>query len=136
MTITVIDGQGGGFGRTLIELLRKRGVTQQIIAVGTNSQATSAMLKAGATMGATGENAVLVNARRAQVIAGPIGLVVANSMLGECTPAMAVAIADSPAKKVLIPVTTCGLLVAGLPEKTLSAYLADAVDLLVGMLES
>ena len=89
MRIVVIDGQGGGFGRALIEKLRAAGCRQEIIAVGTNAMATSAMLKAGATAGATGENAVIVNAGRADVLAGPLGLVMANSLLGECSPAMA-----------------------------------------------
>ena len=89
MDIVIIDGQGGGFGRALIEALRAGGVTQEIVAVGTNALATSAMLRAGASAGATGENAVIVNAARARILAGPIGLVMANSMLGECSPAMA-----------------------------------------------
>ena len=136
MNITIIDGQGGGFGRSLIEALRKNGIENEIIAVGTNSLATSAMLRAGANAGATGENAVLVNAARADIIAGPIGLVLANSMLGECSPAMASAIAQSRAKKVLIPVNTCGALVAGLPEKPLAAYIADAVLLIEKCLQT
>ena len=80
MDIVIIDGQGGGFGRALIEALRAGGVTQEIVAVGTNALATSAMLRAGASAGATGENAVIVNAARARILAGPIGLVMANSM--------------------------------------------------------
>lgn len=136
MRVTVIDGQGGGFGRALIEALRKSGAACEIVAVGTNSLATSAMLKAGADAAATGENAAVVNARRADIIAGPIGLVMANSMLGECTPAISLAVAESSAKKVLIPVTTCGVLVAGLSEKTLSGYIADAVALIAGLLQA
>ena len=77
MDIVIIDGQGGGFGRALIEALRAGGVTQEIVAVGTNALATSAMLRAGASAGATGENAVIVNAARARILAGPIGLVMA-----------------------------------------------------------
>ena len=87
MDIVIIDGQGGGFGRALIEALRAGGVTQEIVAVGTNALATSAMLRAGASAGATGENAVIVNAARARILAGPIGLVMANSMLGRPWPA-------------------------------------------------
>lgn len=135
MRLTIIDGQGGGFGRALIEALRKNGAACEIIAVGTNSLATSAMLKAGADAAATGENAAIVNARRADIIAGPIGLVMANSMLGECTPAIAQAVAQSSAKKVLIPVTTCGVLVAGLAEKPLSGYIADAATLIISLLQ-
>ena len=91
-----------------------------------NAAATAAMLKAGASAGATGENAVIWNAGKAQIIAGPIGLVMANSMLGECSPAMATAIASSPAHKVLIPATRCGASIAGLPELPLADYIADA----------
>ena len=124
MDIVIIDGQGGGFGRALIEALRAGGVTQEIVAVGTNALATSAMLRAGASAGATGENAVIVNA----------GLVMANSMLGECSPAMARAVAESPAHKVLIPVAKCGAHIAGLPEKPLAQYIADAAELIRGLL--
>ena len=127
MDIVIIDGQGGGFGRALIEALRAGGVTQEIVAVGTNALATSAMLRAG-------ENAVIVNAARARILAGPIGLVMANSMLGECSPAMARAVAESPAHKVLIPVAKCGAHIAGLPEKPLAQYIADAAELIRGLL--
>mgnify|MGYP003445070158 CR=1 FL=1 len=134
MKLVIIDGQGGGFGRALIAALREGGFMQEILAVGTNSAATAAMLKAGATAGATGENAVIVNAMHAEVIAGPIGLVLANSMLGECSPAMAAAVAESAAKKILLPVTKCSVQVAGLPEKPLSAYIADAVTRIMTLL--
>ena len=127
MDIVIIDGQGGGFGRALIEALRAGGVTQEIVAVGTNALATSAMLRAG-------ENAVIVNAARARILAGPIGRVMANSMLGECSPAMARAVAESPAHKVLIPVAKCGAHIAGLPEKPLAQYIADAAELIRGLL--
>lgn len=126
LKLVVIDGQGGGFGRAIIEALRAKGYTGEVLAVGTNALATSAMLKAGASAGATGENAVIWNAGKAQIIAGPIGLVMANSMLGECSPAMATAIASSPAHKVLIPATRCGASIAGLPELPLADYIADA----------
>lgn len=127
MQIVVIDGQGGGIGKTLVERLRAELPKAQIIAVGANSIATSAMLKAGADVGATGENAVLCNARAADVIAGPVGILVANAMWGEITPAMAAAIAESPAQKVLIPVEKCRVHVAGVVEKPLSKYIEDAV---------
>lgn len=128
MKIVVIDGQGGGMGKALISQLRSAGCKEDILAVGTNAMATAAMLKGGATAGATGENAVLVNAARAQVLAGPIGIVMANSMLGEFSPAMAIAVAQSPARKVLVPVSKCGALVAGLPERPMAEYIADAVS--------
>ena len=134
LKLVVIDGQGGGFGRAIIEALRAKGYTGEVLAVGTNALATSAMLKAGASTGATGENAAAVNAARAQVIAGPLGLVMANSMLGECSPAMARAVAESPAHKVLIPVAKCGAHIAGLPEKPLAQYIADAAELIRGLL--
>lgn len=127
MELVVIDGQGGGYGRALIAALRSAGYEGEIIAVGTNSAATSAMLKAGADAGATGENAVIVNARRAEVIAGPLGLVMADSMLGECSPAMAAAVAASRAVKVLIPAAKCGVQIAGLPSLPLADSIADAV---------
>ena len=98
-----------------------------------NALATGAMLKAGADAGATGENAVLVNAARADVIAGPVGIVLSGSMLGECSPAMARAVAESDAQKVLIPVVKCGAHIAGLPEKPLAQYIADAARLIAGM---
>ncbi len=131
MKIVVIDGQGGGFGRALIEKLRAGGCTGEILAVGT--VATGAMIKAGASAGATGENAVIVNARRADVIAGPLGIVMANSMMGECSPAMALAVADSPARKVLIPVSKCGVQIGGLPELPLADYIADAARRILSM---
>ena len=133
MEIVVIDGQGGGFGRALIEALRAAGEKRRIVAVGMNALATGAMLKAGADAGATGENAVLVNAAHADVIAGPVGIVLSGSMLGECRPAMARAVAESDAQNVLIPVVKCGAHIAGLPEKPLAQYIADAARLIAGM---
>lgn len=99
MKLVVIDGQGGGFGKAIIEALRAKGYAGDILAVGTNALATSAMLKAGASAGATGENAAAVNAARADIVAGPLGLVMANSMLGECTPAMAAANCAEPRRQ-------------------------------------
>lgn len=135
LKLVVIDGQGGGFGRAIIEALRAKGYTGEVLAVGTNALATSAMLKAGASAGATGENAAAVNAARAQVIAGPLGLVMANSMLGECTPAMAAAIAQSPAVKVLVPAAKCGVQVAGLAPKPLGELIDDAAQKILALLE-
>ena len=124
MQIVVIDGQGGGIGKNLVERLRAELPETQIVAVGANSIATSAMLKAGANVGATGENAVQYNVRTADVVAGPIGILVANAMWGEITPA---AVSASPAQKVLIPVEQCRVHVAGVVEKALSRYIEDAV---------
>ena len=131
--ILIIDGQGGGMGRTLITQLRAAGCTREILAVGANAAATAAMRKAGANAGATGENAVLVNAPRAAVIAGPLGIVLADSLLGECTAAMAAAVARSPAHKVLVPVSRCGVAVAGVEEKPLADYIADAVQRILAL---
>ena len=131
--ILIIDGQGGGMGRTLITQLRAAGCTREILAVGANAAATAAMRKAGANAGATGENAVLVNASRAAVIAGPLGIVLADSLLGECTAAMAAAVARSPAHKVLVPVSRCGVSVAGVEEKPLADYIADAVQRILAL---
>ena len=125
--ILIIDGQGGGMGRALITQLRAAGCTREILAVGANAAATAAMRKAGATAGATGENAVLVNAPRAAVITGPLGIVLADSLLGECTAAMAAAVARSPAHKVLVPVSRCGVAVAGVEEMPLADYITAAV---------
>ncbi|WP_195984477.1 DUF3842 family protein [Clostridium sp. D33t1_170424_F3] len=127
MQILVIDGQGGGIGKCLIEKLRQAMPQAQIVAVGTNSLATSAMLKAGASVGATGENPAVFNAKSADVIAGPIGIIMANAMWGEITPAMAAAVSGSPAQKVLIPIEKCRIHVAGNVEKPLTKYIEEAV---------
>lgn len=129
MKILVIDGQGGRIGKALVEELRRRGFTGRITAVGTNSAATAAMLKAGADEGATGENPVVVGARRADVIMGPMGIVAANSLLGEITPAMALAVSESEARKVLVPVNRCRIRVAGVQELPLGEYTALAAQL-------
>jgi hypothetical protein len=106
MRIAVVDGQGGGIGSTVIKRLREEfGESVQIIALGTNSIATSQMLKARANKGATGENAIIQTVAKMDVIAGPIGIVLAQAMMGEVTPAIARAVAESPALKLLIPLS-------------------------------
>ena len=135
MKIVVIDGQGGRLGKLLVEGVKARLPQAEVWALGTNSIATSAMLKAGADAGATGENAVIVNAARARILAGPIGLVMANSMLGECTPAMAAAIAQSPAVKVLVPAAKCNVQVAGFAPKPLGELIEDAARKVLCLLE-
>ena len=106
MKILIIDGQGGGIGRQLVEALKRAG-ENDVACVGTNAIATTAMLRAGATRAATGENAALVACREAEVIAGPVGIVIADALLGEVTPRMAAAVGQSLARKVLIPVNQC-----------------------------
>lgn len=111
--ITIIDGQGGRMGKAIIEHLKKEFPEQKLLAIGTNSIATAAMLKAGADGGATGENPVLVAARDSDIIIGPIGIVIANALLGEVTPAMAAAVGSSQAFQILMPVSRCNHYVAG-----------------------
>ena len=127
MKIVVIDGQGGRMGAQLIEGIRAAGLPLDVTAIGTNVLATSAMLKAGANRGATGENQVIVACRDAQVIVGPIGILAADSLLGEITPAMAVAVGQSRAVKLLLPVNQCKNIVVGTQQMTLAQLVAEAV---------
>ena len=113
MKIVIIDGQGGRLGKLLIEKIKEDKPSIQLIAIGTNSIATSVMLKAGADMGATGENPVVVNAKNADVIIGPVGIIVANALMGEVTPKMALAVGESEAFKLLIPVNKCNNYIVG-----------------------
>lgn len=130
MRIAVIDGQGGGIGKAIVEKIRQAFEDDiEIVALGTNSLATSLMLKAGANEGATGENAIVYNASKVDIILGPIGIICANSLLGELTPLMAKAIAESPARKVLIPLSRCNIAVAGIENKPLPHYIDDAIEI-------
>lgn len=130
MRIAVIDGQGGGIGKAIVEKFRKEFEDSiEIVALGTNSAATSLMLKAGADEGATGENAIVYNTSKVDLILGPIGIISANSLMGELTPLMAKAIAESPARKVLIPMSRCNVIVAGTENKPLPQYIDDAVEI-------
>lgn len=136
MLIAVIDGQGGGIGKSLVEHLKESlGDKHTIIALGTNPLATSLMLKAGADMGASGENAIVVNAPKADVILGSIGIIAANAMLGEVTPAMARAVAASSAEKVLIPINRCGITIAGTVDEPLPYYIKNAVETVKRLIE-
>lgn len=128
MKIVIIDGQGGRLGQLLTEGIKKEGLMADIYAIGTNSIATSAMLKAGADYGATGENPVLVACRDADVILGPIGILAADSLLGEITPNMAVAIGQSKALKLLLPVSHCNNQVVGVKPLSLSELVREAVE--------
>lgn len=129
MKIAVVDGQGGGIGRSLIEKIKEEIQDATVVALGTNSAATGVMMRAGADRGATGENAIIYNMSRVDVVVGAVGIIAANALMGEVTPRMAAAIADSPAQKVLLPLNRCGIIIAGLAEReaSLGYYIDDAV---------
>ena len=128
MNLLVIDGQGGQLGSQIIRAIRTRYNDINIIAVGTNATATTSMIKAGANQGATGENPVIVASRKADVIIGPVGIVIADSLLGEITPKMAVALGQSNATKILVPINKCENLVAGVPNLTTTALIDDTLN--------
>lgn len=130
MKVVVIDGQSGRIGQLFVEKVVKAGLPCELIAIGANAIATSAMLKAGAAQGATGENPVIVACRTADIIVGPIGILSADAMLGEITAAMAAAVGRSSAKKLLLPVNLCNHIVAGTQNLSLSKVLDEAVDCL------
>lgn len=135
MKILIIDGQGGGIGRAIVEALQKALPGQALLALGTNALATQAMLRAGAQEGATGENAIVWQCRDADFILGPTGLVIANALLGEISPAMALAIGASPAQKLLIPSDRCSLHVIGLKPQSRELAVAELVALLKSLEE-
>lgn len=130
MKVVVIDGQSGRIGQLFVEKVVRAKLPCQLTAIGTNAIATSAMLKAGASNGATGENPVIVACRSADIIVGPIGILAADAMLGEITPAMAAAVGQSSAKKLLLPVNLCNHIVIGTQSLSLSAILDEAVETL------
>ncbi len=127
MRVLIMDGQGGGLGKQLVAALKDE-PDLSITAVGTNSAATNAMLKTGAHEGATGENAAIVATRRADVIMGPVGIAIADSLLGEITPAVATAVGQSPAKKILIPMNMCDIMIPGLKNVPIKNLINDAVE--------
>ena len=127
MKVVIIDAQGGGVGRMLTEQLKKALPGQPLIALGTNALATAAMIKAGADQGATGENAIRVTAATADLILAPIGMLLADGILGEVTEPMAAAIGRSGAHKILVPSTRCGVTVAGVSAQPMAEYIAQAV---------
>ncbi|MCH5267223.1 MAG: DUF3842 family protein [Lachnospiraceae bacterium] len=135
MNILVIDAQGGGIGRQVVSAIRDKLPDLTITAVGTNTTATSAMLKAGANAGATGENAVIVGARKADIIIGPIGIVVADSLFGEITPNMAKAVGQSDAKRILIPVNHCDNVVVGIQDIGIKGLVEEVVTELLNSVE-
>ena len=128
MNILVIDAQGGGLGKQLVIALKKHFPDMDITAVGTNTMATSVMLKAGATHAATGENAVIVGCRKADIIIGPLAIVIADSMFGEITPAMALAVAQSNARRILIPFNHCDNIVVGIHDYNVTTLIQEAID--------
>ena len=135
MNLVVIDGQGGRMGQLFIERVKAAALPCEITAIGTNAIATSAMLKAGADQGATGENPVVVGARRADIIIGPIGIVLADALLGEVTAAMATAVASSDAQRILIPQNRCSTTVVGTIDRTVADYVALAMEKLRELVE-
>lgn len=128
MRVLVIDGQGGGLGRQLVAAIAAACPEAELLAVGTNSLAASSMLKAGARRAATGENAVVVNCRTADVIVGPIGIVIADALMGEITPKMAMAVCQSNAKRVLVPINHCDNYVVGVPEQPIAQLVQAAAQ--------
>ena len=122
MKVLIIDGQGGGLGRQLVSAVKEKCPEAEVLAVGTNSTATG--------QAATGENAVLVACRKADVIIGPVGIVIADSMLGEITPAMAVAVGQSRARRILLPVNQCDNIVVGAADLSMADKVREAVELL------
>ena len=127
MNILIIDGQGGGGGRQLVENIKKAFPQQLITAIGTNALASNAMLKAGADRTATGENAVIVACRSADIIIGPIGIAIADSLWGEITPKMTLAVAQSNAVRILLPMNLCNNYIAGVERITTSAIIDDCI---------
>lgn len=133
--VLVIDAQGGGIGKQLISEIMSRNLNVELIAIGTNATATAQMIKAGAPHGVTGENPVIVGCRNADFIIGPIGIAIADSMLGEITPRMAAAVGASQAKRIFIPINTCGNYVAGVANKGIKSHITEAVVFLQSMLD-
>ena len=128
MRVLIIDGQGGGLGRQLVTAVKEYDQDIEVLAVGTNSAATNAMLKAGADQAATGENSVVGASERVDVIMGPGGIVIADSMLGEITPRMAVAVGQSRAKRILIPVNLCDNIVVGVSDVSMGKNVQNAIE--------
>ena len=127
MNLLVIDGQGGQLGGQLIKSLKAHFENVNVMAVGTNATATATMLKAGADQAATGENPVIVASRKADVIIGPIGIVIADALFGEITPQMAIAVGQADAVRILLPMNRCDNLVAGVSDLSTTTILEDVI---------
>ncbi|HHW12722.1 MAG TPA: DUF3842 family protein [Firmicutes bacterium] len=133
MKILVIDAQGGGIGKQLVAAIKQSIPNAVVTAVGTNSTATAAMLKAGADYAATGENAVVVGCRNADIIVGPIGMVIADALFGEITPRMARAVGQSAAKRIMVPISHCDNIVVGMADLSISAMIQAVVKTIQGL---
>ena len=136
MKILVIDGQGGGMGKSIVAALKQRMPDVPVMALGTNAQATAAMLKAGADQGATGESAIRYQCKSADIILGVSGILHANAMLGEISPAIAMAVSLSEAKKVLVPLEKCGLYVAGVGKQPMDTLIREAARITQTLIEN
>ena len=136
MKIAVVDGMGGGIGAQVVTRLKQVLRDEDtLIALGTNAIATGGMVKAGANTGATGENAISVTAPTADIIIGPVGIIIPNSLLGEITPSIATAIASCQSAKILIPLAQPHVELIGLEARPLSAVLDDVAARVQGMLK-
>jgi len=136
MKLVVIDGQGGGVGKSLVAALKALMPHQPVIALGTNVQATSAMMKAGADRGATGESAIRYQCRTADIILGVTGILHANAMMGEISPGIAAAVSLSEAQKVLVPLERCGLNIAGVGKQPLDSLIRQAAEMAANLIQS
>ena len=136
MKIAVVDGQGGKLGRQLVEKISASVKNPEILAIGTNSAASTAMLKGGADAAATGENALIVACRKADIIVGPVGIAIADALMGEITPAMAAAVGSSEAVRVLLPFNKCDTYIAGVGNISLSEIINDAVAKIADLSEN
>ena len=127
LRVAIIDGQGGGIGKRLVEKIKDTNLPLELIALGTNSLATSGMIRSGANAGATGENPIIINTDKVDVIMGPLAIIVPNSIMGEITPKMAHAIGNSKALKILIPISRCNVEIAGTKNVNMNDLLDYAV---------
>ena len=127
MNIVIIDGQGGQLGAQLVKEITSKFPEVALTAIGTNAVATASMLKAGAKNAATGENPVVVACRKADVIIGPIGIVIADSMIGEITPKIAYSVGNADAVRILIPMNKCENLIAGVQNINTASLISDTI---------